>query len=249
MRKLILTAAAIAAAIMAAAAVGTLWLSERGNKLISASVPSVANETFTDGRDGQTYKTVKIGGQTWMAQNLNYQMPSGSWCYDNNADNCKKYGRLYDWKTAATACPAGWKLPDTASWNKLGKAAGGKAGKKLKSKSGWGRNDDDNVGGNGTDVYGFSALPGGRLLGDNFCNVGEIGWWWAKENYAGDVQHRRIYGDDDNLYKGHSGTRVGLSVRCVEDDGSAPSPAQHEIPPIYPFSVITTKSAPPAFAK
>ncbi len=136
MRRLVLITAAVAAAIAGAFADG----------------PSFG--TFTDSRDGQTYKTVKIGTQTWMAQNLNYQTKRGSWCYENSADSCKKYGRLYDWKTAKKACPAGYHLPSNEDWTTLIDYMGGQvtAGKKLKAKRGW----NDN--GNGTDDYGFYKI-------------------------------------------------------------------------------------------
>jgi uncharacterized protein (TIGR02145 family) len=123
--------------------------------------------TFTDSRDGQTYKTVKIGNQTWMAQNMNYRTEKRSCCYENNPDNCKKYGKLYDWNTANVACPKGWHLPSKGEWTKWITMVGSlRAGKTLKSKSGW------NESGNGTDDYGFSALPGGLLYsGGDFLNA------------------------------------------------------------------------------
>jgi hypothetical protein len=73
---------------------------------------------FTDGRDGQTYKTVTIDGKTWMAQNLNYKA-EGSWCYNDDESNGNIYGRLYDWDTAKTACPVGWHLPTRQEWDDL----------------------------------------------------------------------------------------------------------------------------------
>ncbi len=178
--------------------------------------------TLTDGRDGKKYRTVKIGKQIWMAENLNYQTDSGSWCYENKADNCKKYGRLYDWNTAVTVCPAGWKLPDTAGWDRLKTSASGRetAGKKLKSKSGW-HNQSDGSSGNGTDDYGFSALPGGHRYSDGgFYDAGNFGYWWTATEYdASDAYLRYMnYGNDgmyENYYYLNRG--AGYSVRCVRD--------------------------------
>jgi len=183
---------------------------------ITDAVSATATGTFTDTRDGQTYKTVKIGKQTWMARNLNYQTESGSWCYDNNADNCKQYGRLYDWETAKTVCHKGWKLPDTADWNRLVASAGGEdiAGKKLKSKSGWKEN------GNGTDIYGFSALPSGhRYSGGDFDDAGNNGNWWAATEHSGGFAYYRFMGYDiDLVYEYYYVKNFGSSVRCVADN-------------------------------
>jgi len=132
-----------------------------------------------DSRDNKTYKYVTIGSQTWMAENLNYAA-EGSKCYKNNDSNCEKYGRLYTWADAKKACPWGWHLPTNAEWttlvNYVENADGCNrcAGTKLKSTSGWSKN------GNGTDDYGFSALPGGYGYSDGyFYDAGYYGFWWS----------------------------------------------------------------------
>jgi len=174
--------------------------------------------TFTDDRDGQKYRTVKIGNQTWMAENLRFNI-GDSWCYENSEDNCKKYGRLYDWDMAKLACPKGWHLPSKDEWRELVTFVGSETGgKKLKSKSGW--KDYEGKSGNGTDDYGFSALPGGsRDYSDgSFNDVGEGGYWWAAtEGGSGSAYNRDMRYDYDYVFEDGNDAINGLSVRCVAD--------------------------------
>jgi uncharacterized protein (TIGR02145 family) len=200
----------------------SVWLAWCDKNLGWEAVPetsdslSIAHVLFTDGRDGKTYRTVVIGGKTWMGENLNYQPQTGkSWCSDNEESNCNKYGRLYDWKTAKKACPSGWHLPSRAEWDGLVGAAGGEttAGKKLMSTSGWNGN------GNGTDAYGFSALPGGgRNTDGGFNYAGGSGCWWtATEDDADYAYNRYMYYYYDDVYEGYYNKEGGFSVRCVGD--------------------------------
>jgi uncharacterized protein (TIGR02145 family) len=187
-----------------------------GNAQEKTAPPPASGGMLTDSRDGKKYKTVKIGSQTWMAENLNYAA-NGSKCYDNNSGNCAKYGRLYDWNTAKKACPSGWHLPSQSEWDMLSNAVGGAnvAGKKLKAKSGWSNN------GNGTDDYGFSALPGGSgSSGGSFIYVGYNGYWWSAselEVISYNAYYRGMHYHYDNA-GGYNHGKDGLfSVRCLQD--------------------------------
>jgi uncharacterized protein (TIGR02145 family) len=149
-----------------------------------------------------------------MTKNLNVQT-ADSWCYDNDPANCAKYGRLYTWSAAKAACQSvGMRLPTREEWEALVTAAGGinTAGSKLKSSSGWYNN------GNGSDQYGFSALPGGyRNSGGYFIGAGNVGYWWTATEGSGGIAYLRYmnYGLDVVIESG-SDKSDAFSVRCVE---------------------------------
>jgi uncharacterized protein (TIGR02145 family) len=180
--------------------------------------------SFTDPRDGKKYKSVKIGKQTWMAENLNYN-ESGSKCYGDKPANCDKYGRLYDWETAKKACPKGWHLPSDDEWGTLMQAVNPKcskngtcsgAGKKLKANNGWNNN------GNGTDEFGFSALPGGLpSSGGFFHDVGNYGnWWSASEGNASSAYSRRMSCNYEGVDRYDINKGTLFSVRCLQGENS-----------------------------
>jgi uncharacterized protein (TIGR02145 family) len=196
----------------------------------SNSETSVSTGSMTDSRDGQTYKTVKIGEQIWMAENLNYEVEGQSFCIDNSPENCAKYGRFYTWAAAVGktedecgngktcelpdtvrgVCPEGWHLPSKAEWETLFNAVGGQstAGKELKSTSGW------SSGGNGTDAFWFSALP----AGNGYYLEGSNAFFWSStedpSNYACGMD---LCNNDDNAGLGYYHKGYDFSVRCLKD--------------------------------
>ena len=196
---------------------------------------------LVDERDGQAYKTVKIGDQWWMAENLNYDTASG-YCYNDSTEYCAKYGRLYDWATVMDSagiwstngkgcgydktcsptypvrgiCPSGWHLPSKTEWETLFIAVGGSsvAGWVLKSTSGW------NNSGNGSDAFGFSALPAGRRYDKgNYAIEGEGARIWSstEQNNGGSVYDLCLYDDDNKAFLLNGDKEGGFSVRCVKD--------------------------------
>jgi len=186
---------------------------------------------------------VDIGTQTWMAENLRYYLSSSmdsDECPGESTSNCAKYGRLYRWATAmnggtsSTAnpsgvrgiCPTGWHLPSMAEWNTLGIYIGENPGIKLKATSGW------SGGANGTDDYGFAALPGGYIEGgsvnDKAHDFNVRGYWWTSTqynaSYAYDLGMGSTVAENAGLYtygaeaNNYSWAKKDmLSVRCVKN--------------------------------
>ncbi len=189
--------------------------SSSDGSIVSCPNPSVSDNSVSCG--GQTYRTVNINGQVWFAENLNYAA-NGSRCYDDDPANCDIYGRLYDWSTARSVCPNGWHLPSDEEWTALENAVGGSstAGTKLKATSGW---NADATYGNGTDDYGFSALPGGAGYSNGYFNsVGSLGYWWsASEDTSSNAWFRNMNYLGSGAGRGVTNKPDLLSVRCVQD--------------------------------
>jgi len=168
---------------------------------------------FLDSRDGQVYRTVKIGTQTWMAQNLNY-ISAKSRCYLDEPTACYTYGRLYYQEEALTVCPVGWHLPSGKEWDvledfvalELGDST--EVGNSLKSVSTW-------TGEIGSDLYGFSGLSS-RYFGNVHVCGGAHGVYWTSNDY----EYRCLLNDRSDLYSYWEAYSVdwGMSVRCILDD-------------------------------
>ncbi|MCQ2125584.1 MAG: fibrobacter succinogenes major paralogous domain-containing protein [Fibrobacter sp.] len=182
--------------------------------------PEIDYEEFVDSRDCQKYKTVKIGDQTWMAENLNYAYnkpmegaDSSSFCFENSKKRCENLGRLYPWSVATKVCPEGWHLPSKTEWKTLIDFVGENSGVKLKSTISWDMY-------NGTNDVGFSALPGGYLEPDDgeFYLLGGIGNFWSSdESSANSATHLQLYFSVDVAQLGAELKAYGYSVRCLKD--------------------------------
>ena len=225
--------------------------------------PGIAYGEMTDSRDGQVYKTIKIGKQVWMAQNLNYEAATG-YCYNDSAEYCEKYGRLYTWAASVDKsekecglgnecnlasgnirgiCPDGWYLPSEDDFETLIKAVGGEKGAsaKLKSLSGW--RDDDGESGNGTDAFGFSALPVGVGMQGYYGEGYGTQFWGSTECGPGNAADKGYscasimsleYDDVDVDLRSYAAKDFKFSVRCIKEDG--------EFVPVSSSSVIPASS-------
>jgi len=212
---------------------------------IIEGIPCPGTPTVTD-EDGNVYNTVLISSQCWLKENLNIGTRiNGSqnqtnnqtiekYCYDDNESNCGEYGGLYQWdemmqyttqQGTQGICPNGWHIPTDEEWctltiyidptvncNTTG-YSGTHVGCKIKSTSGWYSN------GNGSDAYGFSALPGGyRSSYGSFGYVEEGAYFWSStEGYSSNAGTRRLRYNRSEVGRDYFGKEGGFSVRCVKD--------------------------------
>ena len=179
-----------------------------------------SSEFLTDPRDGRQYKTVTIGDQTWMAENLDFVTDAGSWVYDNDATKSAVYGRLYSWPVAVEACPPGWSLPSDMDWHTLTKYLGdlAVAGGKMK-ETGAANWHSPNI--DATNESGFSALPGGYYFDGHYYDLGKSASFWsstASGNEDEYVWHRFLFHSIAAVYRyRYNFEKYGYSVRCISD--------------------------------
>lgn len=186
--------------------------------------------SFTDARDGRVYKTIDIWGQTWMAENLDYrdsvakpELEGNRWCYGNEAEQCDTYGSFYSCELSSQVCPAGWHLPSKSDWRELYNfiaLMGGDPQSGLRAKDGW-LDYSDNVN-NGTDVLGFTALPGGIMYGANsYGSATQEAWFWYVQDCSlNEYEALYLSSEETNFVSTSvSGGKItdAYSVRCIKD--------------------------------
>jgi uncharacterized protein (TIGR02145 family) len=192
--------------------------------------PDISYGEMLDKRDNQVYRTLVISNHVWTAQNMNYEIESeendeiNSWCYDNEPENCKKFGRLFTWEAAKKVCPEGWHLPTKDEWLELFTEHSCEiekddtnsiiyrcAGTSLKAIDSWDYGTDN------TNEYGFSVVAAGLMTSGKFKNKGVSSYLWTAtapyEIIATLVTFE--YNEDFTRFV-LINRNVGLPVRCVK---------------------------------
>lgn len=219
--------------------------------IVGTVIYKSSNGTMKDPRDGKTYRTVKIGNQVWMAENLDFDYNVGSaksYCYEDKPENCQKYGRLYTWSAAMDSaalfstggqgcgkgkncttvedvrgvCPEGWALPTIEDWTDLFKALGGQAVAGEKLKSNQGWNNN----GDGTDDISFTAIPAGNedCFGTGqYYNMGDHAFFWSSSENSDLFAYQMYLGSyyKNSWLESRFSKSCGYSVRCIKIKSNA----------------------------
>lgn len=219
---------------------------ETEKQIIYSNEYSFSIGILSDSRDNpaRNYITVKIGDQTWMAENMAYlpevyksgQISANEaryYVFDyqgtnifgaKDTENYYTYGVLYNWIAARDICPAGWHLPSKNDWEELARFVSNKNGGYQDAGSYWLQVGNHlkaatrwNFNGEGTDDFGFSGIPGGFLSFNTiFYNIGKDGYWWTGTESGKYAEYRNLNYSTSAFYKGNSLKSFGFSVRCIK---------------------------------
>lgn len=174
--------------------------------------PDIEYGEYLDVRDSLVYRTVQIGNQVWLAQNLNHETKD-SYCYGDKVNNCLLYGRLYDWESARSICPDGWHLPDTLDFGILRDYA-------IENNGGIGVGTSLMCG--KSDKFGFCSLAhGGYKPGkDGIYGDNKADFYWTSVETADNQKYAQLRGfrkeESYMIYNSYKKTWL-LSVRCIKD--------------------------------
>ncbi|HQU83797.1 MAG TPA: FISUMP domain-containing protein [Pyrinomonadaceae bacterium] len=187
-----------------------------------------AKTGFTDPRDNEVYETKKVGNLTWMKENLRFEVPKASWCFDNDEENCAELGRLYTFQAALKACPSGWRLPSDNDWLDLEKtlglpqeqlmiddynaARGNGIGQKLKEGGSSGLEFK---------ISGYAFNNNGTMEFDGIEGDSPRSYFWtsSSKNVKGQTfaLRRSIEAKNGNIYRfGNPTAGYAVAVRCVQ---------------------------------
>ncbi len=172
-----------------------------------SNINAQTTNTFKDSRDGKTYKTVKIGEQVWMAENLAFKANSGCWAYNDSLSYVDRYGYLYSWETSKNVCPSGYHLPTKVEFETLLNNYGGSKNSKanyvalMSNKS-----------------SGFAAILSGWHDSDGFVYIGEATSFWTTSAFGNDnAWIMSIYNNPKIAIMISYKRSSGQSVRCLKD--------------------------------
>jgi len=231
-------------------ATGTISNNNPISDSLDSDVLVYDNKKIIDGlldtRDQQTYDIAYIGSQVWMAENLNYESDSGSFCYDDDETYCNLYGRLYSWDVAMTTkntnstfpenkgvCPDHWHIPSETEWRTLIEYIANDAGLTISDEDHWremgnelrATSEDwkeisENERHQPKDSYGFSAQPGGIRIGkENYADKNSLGYWWSSSETGAEIAAGTTIGSLSGLSKStlYSNKKYGKSIRCIQN--------------------------------
>lgn len=179
----------------------------------SCSLKPTQKGIFIDTRDGHEYKWVKLGNQTWMAQNLDF-LSKNSWYLNDDSANHKLYGRFYKCEIAKEVCPIGWHLPSDEEWKKLEMAAG--ISKSDADHDRWrGVIAKDFTEGGSTQ---FNVLFLGMRRQGYFDKFGQEAQFWTSTEENMPTYTRIFKKGDDRIGRNLLGAAYGCNVRCLRND-------------------------------